>query len=150
MKQEMIFRDRHIGLSEDERAVMLETLGLKSMNDLAAKVVPNNIRKINRMVIPRGIIRGRGCCEPESDCNEESGSPFTDRTGLLPHAYTGRHSAQCSRKPSLVYSLHAVPTRNFSGRLELFSTTRRWSLNSPEWPSLMPPCLTRVRLLLRR
>ena len=40
MKQEMIFRDRHIGLSEDERAVMLETLGLESMNDLAAKVVP--------------------------------------------------------------------------------------------------------------
>ena len=55
MKQEMIFRDRHIGLSEDERAVMLETLGLESMNDLAAKVVPNNIRKINRMVIPEAL-----------------------------------------------------------------------------------------------
>ena len=55
MKQEMIFRDRHIGLSEDERAVMLETLGLNSMNDLAAKVVPDNIRKIKRMVIPEAL-----------------------------------------------------------------------------------------------
>ena len=51
----MTFRDRHIGLSEDERATMLETLGLKSMNDLAIKVVPDNIRKITRMMIPEAL-----------------------------------------------------------------------------------------------
>ena len=51
----MTFRDRHIGLSEDERAVMLETLDLKSMKDLASKVVPKNIRKTTRMVIPEAV-----------------------------------------------------------------------------------------------
>ena len=51
----MTFRDRHIGLSEDERAVMLETLGLNSMKDLATKVVPENIRKTTRMVIPEAV-----------------------------------------------------------------------------------------------
>ena len=55
MKQEMTFGDRHIGLSEDERAVMLETLGLNSMKDLTTKVVPENIRKTTRMIIPEAV-----------------------------------------------------------------------------------------------
>jgi glycine dehydrogenase len=45
VKQEMTFRDRHIGLSDDERTLMLDTLGLRSMDELSDRVVPENIRK---------------------------------------------------------------------------------------------------------
>ena len=55
MKQEMTFRDRHIGLSDDERAFMLKTLGLNSMDELATQVVPDNIRKQTRMSLPDAL-----------------------------------------------------------------------------------------------
>ncbi len=55
MKQEMTFRDRHIGLSDDERALMLNTLGLNSMDELAKQVVPDNIRKQTRMSLPDAL-----------------------------------------------------------------------------------------------
>ena len=55
MKQEMTFRDRHIGLSDDERAFMLKTLGLNSMDELATQVVPENIRKQTRMSLPDAL-----------------------------------------------------------------------------------------------
>ena len=55
MKQEMIFRDRHIGLSDDERSLMLETLGLNSMDELATRVVPDNIRKQKPMSLPDAL-----------------------------------------------------------------------------------------------
>jgi len=55
VKQEMTFRDRHIGLSDDERALMLNTLGLNSMDELAKQVVPDNIRKQTRMSLPDAL-----------------------------------------------------------------------------------------------
>ena len=55
MKQEMTFRDRHIGLSDDERALMLDTLGLRSMDELSDRVVPENIRKRTGMSLPQAI-----------------------------------------------------------------------------------------------
>ena len=51
----MTFRDRHIGLSDDERAFMLKTLGLNSMDELATQVVPENIRKQTRMSLPDAL-----------------------------------------------------------------------------------------------
>lgn len=55
MKQEMTFRDRHIGLSDDERTLMLDTLGLRSMDELSDRVVPENIRKRTGMSLPQAI-----------------------------------------------------------------------------------------------
>ena len=55
MKQEMTFRDRHIGLSDDERTLMLDTLGLRSMDELSDRVVPDNIRKRTGMSLPQAI-----------------------------------------------------------------------------------------------
>ena len=55
MNQENTFRDRHIGLSEDDRTLMLQTLELQSMSELATKVVPENIRKRTRMSLPNAI-----------------------------------------------------------------------------------------------
>ena len=55
MKQEMTFRDRHIGLSDDERTLMLDALGLRSMDELSDQVVPDNIRKRTGMSLPPAI-----------------------------------------------------------------------------------------------
>ena len=55
MNQEKTFRDRHIGLSDDDRALMLQTLGLQSMDELATQVVPENIRKRTRMSLPHAV-----------------------------------------------------------------------------------------------
>ena len=55
MNQEKTFRDRHIGLSDDDRALMLQTLGLQSMDELATQVVPENIRKRTRMSLPSAV-----------------------------------------------------------------------------------------------
>ena len=55
MKQEMTFRDRHIGLSDDERTLMLDMLGFRSMDELSDRVVPENIRKRTRMSLPQAI-----------------------------------------------------------------------------------------------
>src|SRR6056300_2081855 len=51
----MTFRDRHIGLSDDERTLMLDTLGLRSMDELSDRVVPDNIRKRTGMSLPQAI-----------------------------------------------------------------------------------------------
>src|SRR6056300_321011 len=51
----MTFRDRHIGLSDDERTLMLDTLGLRSMDELSDRVVPENIRKRTGMSLPQAI-----------------------------------------------------------------------------------------------
>ncbi|MDG1156652.1 MAG: glycine dehydrogenase (aminomethyl-transferring), partial [Litorivicinaceae bacterium] len=51
----MTFRDRHIGLSDDERTLMLGTLGLRSMDELSDRVVPDNIRKRTGMSLPQAI-----------------------------------------------------------------------------------------------
>ena len=55
MNQEKTFRDRHIGLSDDDRAMMLQTLRLQSMDELATQVVPENIRKRTRMSLPPAV-----------------------------------------------------------------------------------------------
>ena len=55
MKQEMTFRDRHIGLSDDERTTMLKTLGMDSMEELSNRVVPENIRKHTQMSLPAAL-----------------------------------------------------------------------------------------------
>ena len=55
MNQEKTFRERHIGLSDDDRALMLQTLGLQSMDKLATQVVPENIRKRTRMSLPKAV-----------------------------------------------------------------------------------------------
>ena len=55
MNQEKTFRDRHIGLSDEDRTLMLQTLGLQSMNELATQVVPENIRKLTRMSLPNAV-----------------------------------------------------------------------------------------------
>ncbi len=55
MNQEKTFRDRHIGLSDNDRALMLKTLGLQSMDELATQVVPENIRKRTRMSLPNAV-----------------------------------------------------------------------------------------------
>src|SRR5210317_1575610 len=51
----MTFRDRHIGLSDDEQTLMLGTLGLRSMDELSDRVVPDNIRKRTGMSLPQAI-----------------------------------------------------------------------------------------------
>ena len=55
MNHEKTFRDRHIGLSDNDRALMLKTLGLQSMDELVTQVVPENIRKRTRMSLPNAV-----------------------------------------------------------------------------------------------
>ena len=55
MNREKTFRERHIGLSDVDRAWMLQTVGLQSMDKLATQVVPENIRKQTRMSLPNAV-----------------------------------------------------------------------------------------------
>ena len=54
-KQEKNFSDRHIGLTDDERVLMLRTLGLNSMDELVEQVVPKPIRNQEPMAIPEAM-----------------------------------------------------------------------------------------------
>ncbi|TVQ95418.1 MAG: glycine dehydrogenase (aminomethyl-transferring) [Spirochaetaceae bacterium] len=49
------FRTRHIGPDSDERAAMLETLGVASMEQLIAETVPDDILRDAPMVLPPAL-----------------------------------------------------------------------------------------------
>jgi glycine dehydrogenase len=51
----MTFRNRHIGLSEDDQQHMLNTLGLRSMTELSDAIVPESIRKRREMSLPKAL-----------------------------------------------------------------------------------------------
>lgn len=55
MGHELTFRDRHIGLSQKEQTLMLKSLGLKSIDELADRVVPPNIRRHSAMNLPNAL-----------------------------------------------------------------------------------------------
>jgi glycine cleavage system pyridoxal-binding protein P len=93
VKQEMTFRDRHIGLSDDERTLMLDTLGLRSMDELSDRVVPENIRKRTGMSLPQAISEHDALIELKTIRVEKPGGSFVDWAGLLPHADTCGDSA---------------------------------------------------------
>jgi glycine cleavage system P protein (glycine dehydrogenase) len=54
------FADRHIGPNAAEQAAMLATLGMRSLDELVAKVIPGSIRSAN------GAGLGGGCTEAEA------------------------------------------------------------------------------------
>ncbi len=49
------FTDRHLGPNSDEQSVMLQALGLDSLDQLIDKVVPPSIRRQDDMHIPDGL-----------------------------------------------------------------------------------------------
>ena len=49
------FQKRHIGLKEEDQNVMLEKIGLSSVEDLIKKTIPPSIRLANRLNIPKGL-----------------------------------------------------------------------------------------------
>ena len=49
------FQKRHIGLKEEDQKVMLEKIGLSSVEDLIKKTIPPSIRLANRLNIPKGL-----------------------------------------------------------------------------------------------
>ena len=53
------FTNRHIGLSEHDKKAMLAELGLSSIEELIAQVVPQDIRYTEKLDIPDGINENR-------------------------------------------------------------------------------------------
>src|SRR5215212_7503308 len=52
MSRPITFAERHIGPSDDERARMLSTLGLASLDELVDRVVPKGIRQDEALRLP--------------------------------------------------------------------------------------------------
>ncbi len=46
------FKDRHIGINENEKQKMLETIGLSSIDELIEQTIPSNIRLSNSLLLP--------------------------------------------------------------------------------------------------
>lgn len=49
------FRNRHIGVTENESSSMLHTIGVQSINDLIDQTIPANIRLDKPMVLPEAM-----------------------------------------------------------------------------------------------
>ncbi len=49
------FQTRHIGPDQDEQAMMLQVIGLKSIEDLIEKTIPNSIRLKNELNLPQPL-----------------------------------------------------------------------------------------------
>ena len=52
MSRPITFAERHIGPSDDERARMLSTLGLATLDELVDRVVPKGIRQDEALRLP--------------------------------------------------------------------------------------------------
>ncbi|NDW17520.1 glycine dehydrogenase (aminomethyl-transferring) [Dysgonomonas sp. 216] len=49
------FYTRHIGINEDDEKIMLEKVGLKSLDDLIGQTLPENIRLKERLNLPKAL-----------------------------------------------------------------------------------------------
>ena len=48
-------KDRHIGISENDEDVMLQTIGVKSLDELVEQTIPSNIRLANKIELPEPL-----------------------------------------------------------------------------------------------
>ena len=55
MNKEMIFCDRHIGLSREDQIYVLKKLGFSSMDDFLEKIIPSDIRRQGKLNIPDAL-----------------------------------------------------------------------------------------------
>ena len=54
-----LFQDRHIGISKNDEALMLETIGVKSLEELIDQTIPANIRLSQKIEIPVAMTEGQ-------------------------------------------------------------------------------------------
>ena len=110
------FADRHIGPDADAVAVMLKTIGVDSLDELADKALPAGILDALSTDgvapgldhLPAGGHRRAGARGAACTRRRQHRRGVDDRPGLLRHADPARVAAQHPREPGLVHGLHAV------------------------------------------
>ena len=77
------FSDRHIGPRLDDISVMLEAIGVESIDDLIAETVPSSIRMRESLDLPAALSEPGALSSLQEDGIEEPGDHLPDRTGVL-------------------------------------------------------------------
>ena len=49
------FKSRHIGISDEEQQIMLEAIGVSTLDELIDQTIPTDIRYTKPMDIPKGL-----------------------------------------------------------------------------------------------
>ena len=112
------FSERHIGVSnEKELKAMLETIGVKSVDELISQVIPHSIRLKKPLALPAegmseyefaGHIRAIGRAQPAA-CGRSSAWATT------PARFPAAVTAQRLRESRVVHLLYALSGRDFAG-----------------------------------
>lgn len=91
---------------------------MQRMEDLIEQTVPSDIRLGRELALddPRSEAEALEYLEPVSAPEPRQQKLYWP--GLLQHPHARSDSAQRAGKSRLVYRLHALPARNFQGRLE--------------------------------
>ena len=108
---------RHIGPRELETNKMLASIEVESLEELLKQTIPEEIRLKSPLSLPKGISENKFLSELQLLSDENKLFETYIGLGYNP-TYTSSNSKKYFRKPWMVYSLHSLPSRNFSGRLE--------------------------------
>ena len=120
IKQKFMHQDefvlRHIGPRELETNKMLASIEVESLEELLKQTIPEEIRLKSPLSLPKGISENKFLSELQSLSDENK--LFETYIGL---GYNPTHTPAVIqrniRKPGMVFSLHSLPSRNFSGEI---------------------------------
>ena len=82
------------------------------MDELATRVVPDNIRKQKPMSLPDALSEVDALAELKTIASKNQLVEDADWAGLLPYPNASGHPANRTGKPSLVHSLYTLSARN--------------------------------------
>ena len=126
MKTDLL-ASRHIGINEQDTAIMLRKIGVNSLDELINQTIPANIRLKEPLALTSPLTEyefGKHIAELAA---KKQTIYHIYRFGMVQHDHSGRYPAECIRKPSMVYFLHSVPDRGIartSGSIDEFPDSR--------------------------